>query len=174
MKQIDELKSIIRTPEFRERLFDIYQDESRVPLEEARYEDALDTFRSLFGDKAVEIYSAPGRTEIGGNHTDHQHGEVLAASINDDAIAVAAPRGDTVIRVQSAGYPMITLPLPEDPEELSPLPEEKGTTQGLIRGVAAGQIGRGRGSCRATWTSCVPARRARRRAGRRCGTGRRP
>ena len=143
MKQIDELKSIIRTPEFRERLFDIYQDESRVPLEEARYEDALDTFRSLFGDKPVEIYSAPGRTEIGGNHTDHQHGEVLAASINDDAIAVAAPRGDTVIRVQSAGYPMITLPLPEDPEELSPLPEEKGTTQGLIRGVAAGLAARG-------------------------------
>ncbi len=143
MKQIAEIRKFIQTPEFHEKLSDIYQEESRIPLEEERYLAALDAFLSLFGDRPVEIYSAPGRTEIGGNHTDHQHGEVLAASINDDAIAVAAPREDRVIRVQSAGYPMITISLPEDGSGFEPLPEEAGTTRGLIRGVAAGLLAKG-------------------------------
>ena len=138
----DQARQLIQSGEFRNRLLDIYREEARVPKEEARYLEALDSFYHLFGEKPVAIYSAPGRTEIGGNHTDHQHGEVLAASINDDAIAVASPRQDSEIRVQSAGYPLITLQLPEDPAALAPLPEEEGTTAGLIRGVIAGLAAR--------------------------------
>ena len=143
MQTLDQARQFIQSGEFRDRLLDIYREETRVPKEETRYLEALDSFYHLFGEKPVAIYSAPGRTEIGGNHTDHQHGEVLAASINDDAIAVASPRPDTEIRVQSAGYPMITLQLPEDPAALAPLPEEEGTTAGLIRGVIAGLSARG-------------------------------
>ena len=143
MQTIESIKQLIMTGELREKLTDIYQEPARVPSEEKRYLDALESFRALFGDRPVEIYSAPGRTEIGGNHTDHQHGEVLAASINDDAIAVAAPDDGKEIRVKSAGYPEIRLALPEDPSELSPLPEEEGTTAGLIRGMVAGLVSRG-------------------------------
>ena len=62
---------------------DIYVDPEWAAKQPARYEEAIKTFEGIFGyGKDIEIYSAPGRTEIGGNHTDHQHGEVLAASIN--------------------------------------------------------------------------------------------
>ena len=113
MNRIDHLLVEIQSPAFREKLEDIYRDTGRIPREIMRYGAALEEFRALFGDVPVAVFSAPGRTEIGGNHTDHQHGQVLAASINDDAIAVAAPRTDGVIRVQSQGYPLITLTLPE-------------------------------------------------------------
>ena len=143
MQTIESIKQLITNGELREKLTDIYQESARIPKEEERYLDALESFRALFGDCPVEIYSAPGRTEIGGNHTDHQHGEVLAASINDDAIAVAAPCDNEEIRVKSAGYPEIRLTLPADPSVLVPLPEEEGTTAGLIRGVVAGLASRG-------------------------------
>ena len=70
-----------------------------------RYLDAVQKFTQLYPKrKAIRIYSAPGRTEIGGNHTDHQHGCVLAAAVNLDAIAVVAFHRDGVIRVKSEGY----------------------------------------------------------------------
>ena len=166
--RIDTLLETIQTTEFREKLLDIYGDVGRLERETARYAAALEHFRRQFGDVSVSVFSAPGRTEIGGNHTDHQHGKVLAASINDDAIAVAAPRTDGQIRVLSEGYPIITLELPASVcsqtvsvasdgkeslpceklnravvPELSPIPEEEGTTRGLIRGVAAGLLDRG-------------------------------
>ena len=63
---------------------------------------AIDSFVQLYGSgREIAIFSAPGRTELGGNHTDHQHGHVLAASINLDVIAVVARREDTTIRVHS-------------------------------------------------------------------------
>ena len=143
MQTIAILQKTIESEEFRRKLLDIYREPSRINGEVARYLDALNSFRSLYGDLPAGIFSAPGRTEIGGNHTDHQHGEVLAASINDDAIAVATSSEDPEIRVVSAGYPEIRLALPENPSLLSPLPEEEGTTAGLIRGVAAGFAARG-------------------------------
>ena len=145
MTKIDTLKDMIQTSTFREKLLDIYVDPGRIDREISRYTNALEQFRKQFGDVPVSIFSAPGRTEIGGNHTDHQHGNVLAASINDDAIAVATPREGGVIRVLSEGYPMIELTLPSSGtgEELHPLPEEEGTTKGLIRGMAAGLLDRG-------------------------------
>ena len=140
MKKIDDIKALLISGEMEAKFLDIYLDPAKASAQKDRYIKALDSFRGHFGDAAVEIYSAPGRTEVGGNHTDHQHGEVLAASINDDAIAVAAPRDDASVRVLSEGYPMITLSISD---EMSPLPEEEGTTAGLIRGMLAGMKDRG-------------------------------
>ena len=119
---------------------DIYLDTAKAIRQPERYNAALERFRETFGERDACIYSAPGRTEVGGNHTDHQRGEVLAASINDDAIAVASPRDDGEVHVLSEGYPMISLTLTGS---FSPVKEEEGTTAGLIRGVLAGMKDRG-------------------------------
>ena len=104
-----------------------------------RYLDALHKFTQLYPKrKAIRIYSAPGRTEIGGNHTDHQHGCVLAAAVNLDAIAVVAFHRDGVIRVKSEGYDAFTINL----DDLSVQSGEKGTAA-IIRGIAAKFSGMG-------------------------------
>ncbi len=90
-------------------------------------------FAAAFGGQAQRYFSAPGRTEIGGNHTDHQHGRVLAAAVNLDTVAAVALNGSSVIRVQSQGYPLCTVSL----DSLTPAAEEINTTAALIRGVAA-------------------------------------
>ncbi len=79
------------------------------------------------------LFSAPGRTEIGGNHTDHNHGRVLAASVNLDVIAVAAPTAEPVVRVQSAGYPLDTIAL----DDLAVHTEEINHSASLIRGMSS-------------------------------------
>lgn len=81
----------------------------------------------------VGLYSAPGRTEIGGNHTDHQCGCVLAASVNLDAVAAAAPNGKNVVCFFSEGYGMIEVDL----TSTDPVEAEKESTASLIRGMAA-------------------------------------
>ena len=88
-----------------------------------------------------EIYrfSAPGRTEISGNHTDHQHGCVLAAAVNLETVAQVEMNGADLIRVQSEGYP----PVEVDLNDLTVHEEEKNTTAALIRGVAAAFSRRG-------------------------------
>ena len=91
------------------------------------------TFHSLFGEAEPGIWSAPGRTEIGGNHTDHQHGLVLAGSVDADMLAAAAPNGTDTVRLKSEGYPMLELRL----DVLSPVESEKGTTAALVRGMCA-------------------------------------
>ena len=80
------------------------------------------------------LFSGPGRTEIGGNHTDHQHGHVLCGSVDLDVLAAAALNGTDTVHMQSAGYEPITVEL----SDLEPRKAEYGTTAGLIRGVAAG------------------------------------
>ncbi len=85
------------------------------------------------------LFSGPGRTEIGGNHTDHQHGRVLCGSVNLDILAAAAPNGTWTARVASEGYE----PIEVDLSDLEPREEEFGTTAGLVRGVAAGAVRRG-------------------------------
>ena len=85
------------------------------------------------------LFSGPGRTELGGNHTDHQHGHVLCASVDMDMLACAAPNGQNVIRVQSEGYPTLEVDL----SDLSPRPEEANTSAALVRGVAAAIAQRG-------------------------------
>ncbi len=91
-------------------------------------------FTHAFGTRPERYFSAPGRTEIGGNHTDHQRGRVLAAAVNLETVAAVRPNGTTIIRVLSKGYQMCTV----DIRELTPVPEEINTTPALIRGVAAG------------------------------------
>ena len=79
------------------------------------------------------LFSGPGRTEIGGNHTDHQHGRVLCGSVDMDMLACAAPNGLRVVRIDSEGYPLLEIDL----DGLTPKEEEKNTSAALVRGVAA-------------------------------------
>ena len=127
-----ELKAGFQSGKYAELLKDIYIDESVLEYQKGRYVKAIESFEELFGVKDVEIYSAPGRSEIGGNHTDHQCGRVLAASINLDAIAIVAKKESGIV-LKSEGYPMINVSL----ADLLPTKEEEGTSAGLIRGVAA-------------------------------------
>ncbi len=90
-------------------------------------------FSQAFGYQPERYFSAPGRTEICGNHTDHQRGRVLAAAVDLDAMAAAAENGTEVLRVQSEGYPRCEISL----RELGIRKDEKNTTPALIRGVAA-------------------------------------
>ena len=90
-------------------------------------------FSAAFGGVPTRYFSAPGRTEIGGNHTDHQRGRVLAGAVNLDTVAAARPNGTSVIRILSDGYPMCEV----DVSDLIPKAEEVNTTMALIRGVAA-------------------------------------
>ena len=102
----------------------------------ARYAAALENFAQVFGaQREVRIYSAPGRTEIGGNHTDHNHGVVMAAAVDLDIIAVASPNEDGVIRVKSRGFSGMD---EVEAAALAPVPQEEGCSAALVRGVAAG------------------------------------
>lgn len=82
---------------------------------------------------SAALYSGPGRTEIGGNHTDHQRGHVLCGSVDMDMLACAAPNGQNMIRIQSEGYPALEIML----DDLSVKPREANTSAALVRGVAA-------------------------------------
>ena len=90
-------------------------------------------FAAAFGSEPTCYYSAPGRTEIGGNHTDHQRGRVLAAAVNLDTIAAVRPNGTDFIRILSKGYPLCEVNV----TELEPVAAEINSTPALIRGVAA-------------------------------------
>ena len=95
---------------------------------------ALDRgFRAAFGGEPARYFSAPGRTEIGGNHTDHQRGRVLAAAVNLDTVAAVCENGTDVIRILSKGYPQCQINI----NDLTPRQEEINTTPALIRGVVA-------------------------------------
>ncbi len=109
--------------------------EKAVPDQRARYEKAEKTFEELFGrQENVMAFSASGRTEIGGNHTDHNRGKVLAAAVSLDVIAFAVPTDDGIITVRSEGFPQDTV----DVSDLSVHEEDKNTSAALIRGVADG------------------------------------
>ena len=95
-----------------------------------RYCETLDHFSEIFGEnRDVKLYSAPGRTEVSGNHTDHNNGKVLAASVNLDVIAVVSISEDNTVRLQSQGYPMDHVAL----SDLEIKPEEINRSASLIR-----------------------------------------
>ncbi|MCR5104541.1 MAG: galactokinase [Eubacterium sp.] len=133
-----ELIDYISNNKLNERLFDIYQDEEKIEYQKERYISAIKNFIELYGDNDIEIYSAPGRTEVGGNHTDHQHGQVLAASISVDAIAITSKNYSGMINIKSEGYDMINVNV-ADAEKTD---SEEGTTAALIRGIVAGMQAR--------------------------------
>lgn len=132
--QSKELIQAIKSGQLNEVFTDIYGEGIHTEYQNKRYTDAVERFVNLYGDGEISIFSAPGRTEIGGNHTDHQHGEVLAASINLDAIAIVKKTDDSVVRVRSDVYPEVIISL----DNLSACADEKGTTLSLIKGVLAG------------------------------------
>lgn len=127
---IRDLKRKLRDGAYDERLSYIYSGENPSYYSE-RYIKAAEGFESRFGDGDIKLFSAPGRTEIGGNHTDHQHGCVIAASVNLDIIAAAALNGTDTIRVQSEGYPIDII----DINNLDINKSEYNQSVSLIRGI---------------------------------------
>ncbi|MEG0779980.1 MAG: galactokinase family protein [Oscillospiraceae bacterium] len=122
----------------------------------ARVQSALESWQELYTDNpAVSVFSAPGRTELGGNHTDHQHGRVLCAGVNLDMLACAAKNDSQQVRILSAGYPALVVDL----TSLTPREEERETSAALVRGVAACMAARGYpvAGFDATVDSAVPA-----------------
>lgn len=126
-----QLKTEIAEGKKDERLVLLYGND--VETQKNRYIKSIQTFIDLYGDKEVYVISVPGRSEVIGNHTDHQHGEVLATSINLDIIAVVSPREDGVVKVLSDNYDIPAIDL----SDLTPNEHEKESSQALIRGVAA-------------------------------------
>lgn len=109
--------------------------EDQLERQKARYTAAEEGFVKEFGAQdGIRVFSAPGRTEVSGNHTDHNNGKVLAAAVNLDIIAYTVPTDDGIITVKSEGYPLFTV----DTRELEPKEDEKDSTPALVRGVAAG------------------------------------
>jgi galactokinase len=106
---------------------------SELKRNAARYTDILKKYTSEFGDNDVEFFSSPGRTEIGGNHTDHNYGRVLAGAVNLDIIGVAGKNNKDVIRVWSADYPKFEVNL----NSLDIDKNEKYTSAALVRGICA-------------------------------------
>ena len=112
----------------------LYGTDGAVLKEQAkRYEGLMNDFKSTFDSDDVALFSAPGRTEIGGNHTDHNHGRVLAGAVNLDNIAVAGKNDTNVIRIKSAGYPEFQVDL----SDLHQRDDEKYTSAALVRGIVA-------------------------------------
>jgi len=115
-------------------LKDIYVDESMISFQQERYAKTIESFLSIYGDgREVEIYSAPGRSEVAGNHTDHQFGKVIATSVNLDAIAVVAKRTDSLIKIKSEGY----APFEVDLKHLVPDMVKRQTSENLVKGIAS-------------------------------------
>lgn len=125
----------IESGEFDANFKKVYVSDAAVESQKPRYIRTIKSFIDLFGDdRDVLLLSAPGRTEICGNHTDHNNGKVLAASINLDAIAVAAKRDDLVIQEKSEGHSMNVV----DISDLTASEENYGKSASMIKGVAAG------------------------------------
>ena len=114
-----------------EKLFDIYVDETQIDYQRKRYVNAINEYEMVFGTDEIEIFSAPGRSEIAGNHTDHQRGEVLVAAVNVDAIAIVRKTDKKEVQLVSEGYSKMTISL----DDLEAKKEEAGTTLSLVKGV---------------------------------------
>ena len=141
---------------FRDTAARLYGPDGDVlAAQRARYEKLAARHEARFGAEKGEwcFFSAPGRTEIGGNHTDHNRGRVLAAAVDLDTVALVTKTGDGLIVVDSEGYPPITVSL----SDLAVVPKDYGTTRALIRGTAAvlASMGKPVGGFRATVTSSV-------------------
>ena len=133
--KVKELITAIENGQFDENLKAVYVTDGFVAEQKPRYTQTLTEFGELFGfDREVSIMSAPGRTEVCGNHTDHNNGKVLAASINLDAIAVVSANDDNIIRVKSKGHKMNVVDL----ADLEPKESRYGDSTTLVQGVAAG------------------------------------
>ncbi len=133
---INLLRENIKTGVYDAHLTALYAaDEKALAWQKARYLKAIDAFEKLYPEeKDIFIFSAPGRTEVGGNHTDHQRGRVLAAAVNLDIIAVAAKTEGTVVKIKSEGFRGDIV----DVAVLVPQDIESTHSPALVRGVAKG------------------------------------
>ncbi len=128
---INEIKSAILNGEF-DKEFSMLYGNNKTAV--SRYSGACDCFKDLYPNSGdIMLFSAPGRTEIGGNHTDHQHGSVLAGSVNLDVIAIVSPNTDGKIRIKSEGYDMDIV----DIDDLEKKSTEIGKAISLIKGVCS-------------------------------------
>jgi galactokinase len=138
------------------KLFTMLYGQEEAPAGKKRYASLIEALlrddennfpRSRFPEAAgdLRLFTAAGRTELGGNHTDHNRGRVLAASIQLDQAAVVVPRQDSRIFFRSTGYPDVTVDLTDTSgrPDLAPQEHENGTTEALIRGIAAEFTARG-------------------------------
>lgn len=124
-----ELKNNILSGKYDKNFAVLYSD---VEIAKQRYAKAVDEFVKLYGEREdMRLFSAPGRTEVGGNHTDHQHGRVLAGSVDLDVIAIVSPNTENMVRIKSEGFVMDEVSL----NELSAKDAEKGYAIALIRGM---------------------------------------
>ena len=138
MFSYDVVKKGLEGVDFDSALTSLYGASASV--QKNRYIRVLNAFGELFGEQnEISFFSAPGRSEVGGNHTDHNHGKVLAAAINLDAIAAVSKNGKDVIRLKSEGYDMDMV----DITDLTPKKSEYSKSKALIRGVCAGFVERG-------------------------------
>lgn len=119
----------IKDKQYDDLFNDVYIDLHLLDKQKERYIKAVEKFISLYGDKEVTIISVPGRSEVCGNHTDHQHGQVLAAAINLDIIAVVSKQ--ETVKVLSDDYDLKEINV----QDLEKRDDEAGTSEGLIRGV---------------------------------------
>ena len=139
MIKTNDLKIKLAGAEYDIALAKNYKKED-IEAQNARYVRIAESFEELYGsDREVSVFSAPGRTEVCGNHTDHNHGMVLAASVNLDAVAVAGKNDENIVRVKSEGYKMDVV----DISDLGVMPAERGRSASLVRGVCAGFKNRG-------------------------------
>ena len=122
----------IRSDRVRNLFAELYGTQNHViEKQQQRYERAVQAFHEFFPTRTdIKIYSAPGRTEIGGNHTDHQRGIVLAGAVNLDVIAIVSFHNEGVIRVKSEGYVLAEIQL----SALNPNEKDDGTMS-LVKGV---------------------------------------
>jgi galactokinase len=132
-----DLLTRLASPHAADVLKPVYGEEAGAHRERyaALLRGLLDFDRGTFPETGddVRVFTAAGRTELGGNHTDHNRGKIIAASIQLDAVAFVTPRTDKKVFFRSAGFPDVEVDL----SDLSARPEEKGTTESLVRGVAA-------------------------------------
>jgi len=136
----NEVRAALRNGGLDGTLKTVYADAGEVERQKERMGGLMDRFAALFGgEREVALFRAPGRTEVGGNHTDHNHGRVLAAGINLDAVAVASKNNDNIVRVKSDGHDMNVVDL----SSLEPQSAERGRSSALVRGVCAGFKKRG-------------------------------
>ena len=131
---IADTKKYICTGALDEKLSYIYGAEA-VEFQKKRYIDAIDAFTAIYGERDISLFSVAGRSELSGNHTDHNFGCVVAASIDLDIIAVAAKRDDGIIRVKSEGFPEDVV---DTTTYTSPIEEKFGSSQSIIAGMCAG------------------------------------
>ena len=158
MNNLPDILKYLRSSEAANKFTDLYGKREGVLLYQMeRYCRIAKRFYEEYGNMdGVRFFSAPGRTEIGGNHTDHQSGRVLAAGVNLDTVAIAAPTDNGIITIYSEGHNN-NKPLIVDTASLEKVESEKETSTSLIRGVAARfpQLGYKVGGFNAIMTSSV-------------------